>query len=132
MARRQIVLKNLGPVSAGWLAAVGVTKRADLIRLGAVAAFLRVKAAGHKPSLNLLWALAGAERGLPWSRLTEEDRQQLLMELDTASAPPKPAPVAAEMPFRSIRPAGAVKSRAAKAAKAVKPAGKPKKKSRSK
>lgn len=133
MARRQVVLKNLGPVSAGWLAAVGVTKRADLIRLGAVAAFLRVKAAGHKPSLNLLWALAGAERGLPWSRLTEEDRQQLLMELDTASAPPKPAPAPKEMPFRSVKPTGAVRSRAAKAARSgTSAAAKPKKKSRSK
>lgn len=99
MARRQIVLKNLGPVSAGWLAAVGVTKRADLIRLGAVAAFIRVKAAGHKPSLNLLWALAGAERGLPWSRLTEQDRQDLLMELDAASGPATPV-AAAESPLR--------------------------------
>lgn len=79
-------LRSVGPVSARWLAAVGVTKRADLIRLGPVQAFLRVKAAGHKPSLNLLWALAGAERGLPWSRLTTEDRQQLLLELDAAIA----------------------------------------------
>lgn len=79
-------LRNVGPVSADWLAAVGVTKRADLIRLGPVEAFLRVKAAGHKPSMNLLWALAGAERGLPWSRLSAEDRQRLLLELDAAIA----------------------------------------------
>jgi hypothetical protein len=45
-----------------------------------------VKAAGHKPSLNLLWALAGAERGLQWTRLTPEDRQQLLLQLDVAQA----------------------------------------------
>lgn len=79
-------LKNIGPVSSRWLAAVGIRKRADLIRLGPVEAFLRVKAAGHKPSLNLLWALAGAERGLPWSKLSTADRQQLLLELDAAVA----------------------------------------------
>lgn len=79
-------IKNLGPVSAGWLASVGIKKRADLIRMGPVEAFLRVKAAGHKPTLNLLWALAGAERGLPWNRLSAEDRQQLLLELDAAIA----------------------------------------------
>ncbi|HUS25027.1 MAG TPA: TfoX/Sxy family protein [Candidatus Binatia bacterium] len=85
-------IRNLGPVSRRWLAEVGVSKRSDLIRLGPVAAFLRVKAAGHKPSLNLLWALAGAERGLPWNRLPQEARDQLLMELDAAGgAPATPA-----------------------------------------
>jgi DNA transformation protein len=79
-------LKNVGPVSARWLSSVGIRKRADLIRMGPVEAFLRVKAAGHKPTLNLLWALAGAERGLQWTRLSAEDRQQLLMELDAAMA----------------------------------------------
>lgn len=79
-------LKNLGPVSTGWLASVGIHRRADLIRLGPVEAFLRVKAAGHKPSLNLLWALAGAERGLRWNKLSQENRHQLLMELDAEVA----------------------------------------------
>lgn len=85
-ARAGPMLKNIGPVSARWLADIGIRKRADLIRLGPVQAFLRVKAAGHKPSLNLLWALAGAERGLPWSKLSVADRQQLLLELDAAVA----------------------------------------------
>ena len=97
--RRPAGLKNVGPVSARWLAAVGIHKRADLIRLGPIEAFLRVKAAGHKPSLNLLWALAGAERGLQWSRLSDDDRRQLLMQLDAAQAQrdgaPAPSPGAA-------------------------------------
>ena len=83
-------LKNLGPVSSGWLASVGIRRRADLIRVGPVEAFLRVKAAGHKPSLNLLWGLAGAERGLRWSKLSEADRHQLLLELDAAQAVQNP------------------------------------------
>ena len=89
-ARPQPRLKNLGPVSARWLASVGIHRRADLIRLGPVEAFLRVKAAGHRPTLNLLWALAGAERGLRWNKLSEEDRHRLLIELDAAVAA-KPA-----------------------------------------
>jgi len=94
-------LKDLGPVSASWLAGVGVKTRADLIRLGPVQAFLRVRDAGHKASMNLLWALAGAERGLRWNKLPEDDRQTLLIELDAAEAARKappgsaaPAPVA--------------------------------------
>ena len=83
---RPPVLKNLGPVSSRWLASVGIHRRADLIRLGPVEAFLRVKAAGHKPSLNLLYALAGAERGLRWNKLSDADRHQLLLQLDAALA----------------------------------------------
>ena len=79
-------LMNLGPVSTRWLASVGVRRRADLIRMGPVEAFLRIKEAGHKPSLNLLWGLAGAERGLRWSKLSEADRHHLLLELDAAVA----------------------------------------------
>lgn len=91
MNRRPLpVLKNIGPVSARWLGELGIRKRADLIRLGPVAAFLKVKAAGHKPSLNLLWALAGAERGLAWNRLSTEQRERLLLELDAAESQRKP------------------------------------------
>jgi len=79
-------LMNLGPVSSRWLASVGIRRRADLIRLGPVEAYLRVKAAGHKPTLNLLWGLAGAERGLRWNKLSEADRHHLLLELDAAIA----------------------------------------------
>ena len=79
-------LVNLGPVSSRWLASVGIRRRADLIRIGPVEAYLRVKAAGHKPTLNLLWGLAGAERGLRWNKLSEADRHHLLLELDAALA----------------------------------------------
>ncbi|MGQ0586116.1 MAG: TfoX/Sxy family protein [Gammaproteobacteria bacterium] len=84
-------LPNLGPVSSRWLASVGIRRRSDLIRVGPVEAWLRVKAAGHKPSLNLLWALAGAERGLRWSKLSQEDRHRLLLELDAAATRAGPA-----------------------------------------
>lgn len=77
-------LRNIGPVSLGWLRDAGITSRADLIRLGAVEAFLRVKARQSRASLNLLWALAGAERGVAWNRLTEDTRERLLRELDAA------------------------------------------------
>jgi DNA transformation protein len=92
-------LKDLGPVSASWLAGVGVKTRADLIRLGPVQAFLRVRDAGHKASMNLLWALAGAERGLRWNKLPEDDRQRLLIELDAAVA-------ARDAPAAPVAPAG--------------------------
>jgi DNA transformation protein and related proteins len=63
-------LPNLGPVSAGWLVAAGVTTPAELHRRGAVAVFRQV--AMHRAgdvSLNLLYALEGAVRGVRWDRL---------------------------------------------------------------
>lgn len=110
-------LKNLGPVSAAWLAGVGVVTRADLIRLGPVAAFLRVRDAGHKASMNLLWALAGAERGLRWNKLTDDERQRLLLELDAAVAARIAPQEPASSPSDSKTVRKPAKARASKKAK---------------
>lgn len=99
-------LKNIGPVSLGWLREIGIYRRADLIRLGAAEVFLKVKAAGRKPTLNLLWALAGAERGLAWSRLSTEQRERLLLEVDAAQGASANAPTSSRM-----KPAAAKKPR---------------------
>ena len=50
-------LRNLGPVSTQWLAEVGVFSRADLERVGSVAAYAMVRRRQQGASLNLLWAL---------------------------------------------------------------------------
>lgn len=54
------VWRNLGPRSREMLAKAGIVSEAQLRTLGAVAAYVAVKRAGGKPSLNLLWALEGA------------------------------------------------------------------------
>ena len=84
-------LRNIGPVSLGWLEEAGITSRADLIRQGAVQAYLKVKVLQSRASLNLLWALAGAERGVAWNRLSEDTRERLLRELDAALDVDRPA-----------------------------------------
>ena len=58
-------LRNIGPKSAAWLRQTGVRSQEDLEAVGALAAYVRVKRAGFKPSLNLLYALEGANPGLP-------------------------------------------------------------------
>lgn len=75
---------NLGPKSAQMLAAAGVTTLAELRTLGAVAAYLRVRRAEPKASLNLLWALEGAVIGMPWQQVAREHRTRLLMALEDA------------------------------------------------
>lgn len=71
-------LRNLGPVSAGWLVAAGIRSEAELRAMGAVTAFHRV--AMHRSgdvSLNLLYALEGALRGVRWDQLPAADRAAL-------------------------------------------------------
>lgn len=70
-------LKNLGPVSLRWLEEIGVNSLADLERMGPVEAFCRVKAMGHRPSLNFLYALEGAVRDMDWRELEEGAKAEL-------------------------------------------------------
>ena len=73
-------LQNIGPKSAAWLRQVGVRTLDDLKALGAVGVFMKVKRAGFRPSLNLLYALAGAERGCHWAALSAEDKNSLVLD----------------------------------------------------
>ncbi|KAB7765842.1 TfoX/Sxy family protein [Xanthomonas maliensis] len=79
-------LRNIGPKSAAWLRQVGVRSGEDLQALGAVAAFVKVRRAGFKPSLNMLYALEGALQDCHWQEIPEARRHALLAEYETASA----------------------------------------------
>ena len=50
-------LRNLGPKSAAWLRQVGLRTRDDLAATGPVEAYMRVRRAGFRPGLNLLYAI---------------------------------------------------------------------------
>ncbi|GAB4201190.1 MAG: hypothetical protein Tsb002_37710 [Wenzhouxiangellaceae bacterium] len=80
-------LHNLGPQSARMLCASGITNIDQLRSLGAVECFLRVQTSQQRPSLNLLWAIAGALHGCHWNRLPAELRSSLLLELDARRHP---------------------------------------------
>jgi DNA transformation protein len=79
-------IRNVGPKSAAWLRQVGVRTQEDLVRLGAVDAFMKVKRAGFKPSLNLLYALEGALADCHWADLPEERKTALLAGAEAAEA----------------------------------------------
>ena len=76
-------LPNLGPKSQEMLERAGLVSADQLRALGSVAAFVRVKRAGGKPSLNFLWALEGALSGLSWQVVAREHRTSLLLALET-------------------------------------------------
>jgi DNA transformation protein and related proteins len=62
-------LRNIGPKSAAWLRQVGLHTPQDLAGAGPVEAFMRVRRAGFKPSLNLLYALEGALLDCHWQQV---------------------------------------------------------------
>ncbi len=86
MGARDTKIRNVGPKSAAWLRQVGVRTTEDLERVGSVEAFLKVKRAGFRPSLNLLYSMAGALADCHWAELPEDQKQHLLMTLDAAES----------------------------------------------
>ena len=67
-------LRNLGVKSERALAEIGIYTAEELRRQGAVRAFAELKRAGQAPSLNLLWALAGALEPWPEGRTGARSR----------------------------------------------------------
>ena len=79
-------LRNIGPKSMAWLRQTGVRSLDDLKSVGSLAAFVRVKRAGFKPSLNLLYALEGAILDCHWQEIPEGRRSELILEAGSAVA----------------------------------------------
>lgn len=79
-------LRNIGPKSAAWLRQVGLRTREDLEAAGAVEAFVKVRRAGFKPSLNLLYSLEGALLECHWQDVPETRRLQLVAAAESATA----------------------------------------------
>jgi hypothetical protein len=95
---------NVGPKSAAWLRQVGVRTMDDLTALGSVAAFAKVRKAGFKPSLNLLYSLEGALRGCHWTALSPDEKTRLVTEANAIEDALKKAKTFV-MPARDVTPA---------------------------
>ena len=91
-------LRNVGPKSAAWLRQVGLHLQEDLEAAGPVDAYMRVKRAGFRPSMNLLYALEGALLDCHWQEVPQARREQLVAQAEAAIAqlpPPRGRPAAA-------------------------------------
>ena len=80
-------LAHLGPASTRWLAAIGVHNRSDLERLGAVETYRILKAQGFPVSLNLLYAIEGARRGVDGRRISARLKDSLKRRVADAMKP---------------------------------------------
>lgn len=90
-------MRNIGPKSAAWLRQVGLRSLEDIAAAGTVDAFMKVRRAGFKPSLNLLYALEGALLDCHWQEIPAERRSELVLAADAAISllpPPRGRPAA--------------------------------------
>lgn len=82
MPRAAASLRNLGPKSALMLVEAGIHTMDELAELGAVRAYLRVKALRPKAaSLNLLWAIAAGLQDRDWRDLAKSEKDSLIAEM---------------------------------------------------
>ena len=72
-----VTLKNIGPQSAKWLAAVGIVTKKDLEDIGAVNAFRLMRSNGYNVTPVVLYALQGALMDLHWNRLPGKLKDEL-------------------------------------------------------
>ena len=90
-------LRNIGPKSSAWLRQVGLHSRDELLELGPVEVFMRVKRAGFKPTLNLLYSIEGALLDCHWQDVPEQRRNELVAAAEAAIEqlpPPRHSPAA--------------------------------------
>ena len=74
-------LKNLGPISAEWLAAIGITTLEDLRAHDPVDLYATLRQRGYPASLNLVYALRAALMDIHWTALPVEIRDELKVAL---------------------------------------------------
>jgi DNA transformation protein len=76
------MLSNLGPASAVMLAEVGIHTIGELRAIGAVKAYVRVRAVRTRgASVNLLWSMAAGLDGRSWQEVSAEEKESLLAEV---------------------------------------------------
>lgn len=91
-------LRNIGPKTAAWLRQVGLRTLEEIQAAGPVEAYVKLKRAGFKPSLTLLYALEGALQDCHWQEVPEARRHELVLAAEAAVAelpPPRNQPAAA-------------------------------------
>jgi len=77
-------IRNVGPKSAAWLRQVGVRSLEDLRMVGVIETFMKVKRAGFRPSLNLLYAMQGALDDCHWADLPDGVKTCLVLAAESA------------------------------------------------
>lgn len=79
-------MQNLGPKSAEQLMQIGIKSDANLKRMGARKAFLKLRKAGLNPSLNFLYAMQGALELRHWASFSNDERFEMDLSVNRLKA----------------------------------------------
>ncbi|WP_211227614.1 TfoX/Sxy family DNA transformation protein [Chitinibacter tainanensis] len=82
-------LKGLGPKSRAMLAQIGITSAAQVRAADAFALYAQLQQVVPNLSLNMLYALIGAQEDLPWQQIKHERKTEILLRLDDLGLAPK-------------------------------------------
>lgn len=82
-------LRGLGPASRARLASLGVHDLAQLRAQEPYALYARIKARWPAASMNLLYALIGAQEDRDWREIARERRSEALLRLDAMGLAPR-------------------------------------------
>ena len=75
-------LKGLGPESAAQLAQIGILTVEDIMQTDAYEIYARLKKHGSNTSLNMLYAIMGAQENIHWQSIAKNRKMEILMRLD--------------------------------------------------
>jgi len=75
-------LKGLGPKSATQLAQIGILTVEDIMQTDAYEIYARFKKHGSNTSLNMLYAIMGAQENIHWQSIAKNRKMEILMRLD--------------------------------------------------
>lgn len=82
-------LAGLGPKSVLLLNAVGINTVDDFMQADPFELYARMKAGEQSVSLNMLYAMLGAQQDKPWQLIKQTQRIEILMRLDDMGLAPK-------------------------------------------
>ena len=78
-------LKGLGPKSATQLAQIGISTVEDIMQTDAYEIYARLKKHSPTTSLNMLYAIMGAQENIHWQSIAKNRKMEILMRLDDMS-----------------------------------------------
>ncbi|MDT9000158.1 TfoX/Sxy family DNA transformation protein [Paucibacter sp. APW11] len=81
--------RGLGPKSQAQLAGLGISTPDQLAAADVYELYARLKAAWPGASLNLLYALIGAQEDCDWREIARERRTEILLRLDAMGLAPR-------------------------------------------
>ena len=82
-------LKGLGPKSAASLKMINIHSVDEFMATDVYQMYAQLKRVAPETSLNMLYAMMGAQEGIHWKKIADTRKVEILMRLDDLNLAPK-------------------------------------------